>query len=240
MHISAFAKLTTSLRITSVRDDGFHELDAEMVSLAFRDEIEIDEGDSLNVVGSGAEGVPTDDTNLIRVTLARAGRTAAVTVNKNIPTGGGLGGASANAAAILRWAGSGDDLGLAAQIGADVPFCLHGGCARVRGVGEVLEPLAYSRTTYTLFIPELAVSTPRVYGEWDNLGGPVGDNGNDLEPAVLSAYPEMKAVREVIGEAVGQQPRLAGSGATWFVEGPVAVAIDDVTVVVTETVDRYE
>ena len=69
-----------------------------------------------------------------------------VHVDKRIPHGGGLGGGSADAAAVLRWAGV-DDLGAASRLGADVPFCLVGGRARVRGIGEVVEPLPSSRST---------------------------------------------------------------------------------------------
>ncbi|MFW2382031.1 MAG: 4-(cytidine 5'-diphospho)-2-C-methyl-D-erythritol kinase, partial [Acidimicrobiales bacterium] len=58
-----------------------------------------------------------------------------------------------------------------------------------------------------------------VYREWDTMGGPAGDNGNDLEPAALRAVPELARFRDQLGEATGHTPRLAGSGSTWFVEG---------------------
>src|SRR5206468_12044009 len=122
-----------------VRDDGFHLLDAEMVSIDLADTLTFDDGDGLEVVGYD---VPTDATNLVRRALAAVGRTALVRVDKRIPPGAGLGGGSADAAAVLRWAGV-DEPELALQLGADVPFCLRGGRARVRGVGEVLEPLPF-------------------------------------------------------------------------------------------------
>ncbi len=68
-----------------------------------------------------------------------------VRLTKRIPPGAGLGGGSADAAAVLRWAGVVDDVALAARLGADVPFCVRGGRARVTGIGEVLEPLAVRR-----------------------------------------------------------------------------------------------
>ena len=79
-------------------------------------------------------------------------------VEKHIPAGAGLGGGSSDAAAILRWAGV-DDVELAASLGADVPFCLVGGRARVTGVGEIVEPLPFVARTYTIVTPLFGVST---------------------------------------------------------------------------------
>jgi 4-diphosphocytidyl-2-C-methyl-D-erythritol kinase len=58
-----------------------------------------------------------------------------------------------------------------------------------------------------------------VYKKWDELGGPTGDNGNDLEPAALAVEPRLVAYRDQLAAATGQRPRLAGSGSTWFVAG---------------------
>jgi 4-diphosphocytidyl-2-C-methyl-D-erythritol kinase len=58
-----------------------------------------------------------------------------------------------------------------------------------------------------------------VYRRWDELGGPAGDTGNDLEPAALAVEPRLRVWRDRIGDAVGERPILAGSGATWFLEG---------------------
>jgi 4-diphosphocytidyl-2-C-methyl-D-erythritol kinase len=237
----AHAKLTWSLRITGVRDDGYHLIDAEMVSLDLHDVITLDPtGDGVTVTGPFAAGVPVDDRNLVSVALATAGRRARVTVDKRIPHGGGLGGGSTDAAAVLRWAGV-DDPQVAAGIGADVPFCVVGGRARVRGVGEVVEPLPHVDRDVTLVIPPLAVSTPAAYRAWDELGGPVADGPNDLEPAALRVEPRLGRWRDRIGDATGQRPVLAGSGATWFVEGrrddALAELVDEgATVVVARTV----
>jgi 4-diphosphocytidyl-2-C-methyl-D-erythritol kinase len=146
------------------------------------------------------------------------GRSAHVAVEKHIPTGAGLGGGSADAAAVLRWAGC-RDRDVAASLGADVPFCLVGGRARVTGIGEIVEPLPFEARTYTLLTPPFGCSTPAVYRAWDELGGPAGEAGNDLEPAALAVEPRLAEWRDRLGEATGQRPRLAGSGSTWFVEG---------------------
>ena len=218
--LTAHAKLTLTLRVTGVRDDGYHLIDAEMVSLALCDTITIAPAQeiSLTVSGPFADGVPTDETNLIHRVLSRVQRTAAVHIDKHIPHGGGLGGGSSDAAAVLRWAHI-TDLALAASIGADVAFCVVGGRAHVTGIGEHVEPLTPIAQDITLVIPPLHVSTPAVYARWDDMGGPRGDHDNDLEPAALAVEPRLATWRDAIAESTGQRPHLAGSGATWFLYG---------------------
>ena len=218
MLVLAPAKLTVSLRVTGVRDDGYHLIDAEMVTLDVADELVFGDGDGLTVLDGEGLTIPVDDTNLVRKALRAVGRTAAVTLTKRIPAGAGLGGGSADAAAVLRWAGC-DDIALAATLGADVPFCVQGGRAHVTGIGEILEPLPYVERTYTLLTPPLGVSTPAVYQAWDDLGGPTAAGPNDLEPAALRVEPRLAAYRDQLEAASGQTPTLAGSGSTWFVEG---------------------
>lgn len=220
--IRAHAKLTRSLRMTGVRDDGFHLLDAEMVSLELHDVITIDPtGSGISVIGPFAAGVPTDDSNLVARALEIVGWTAHVTIDKRIPHGGGLGGGSTDAAAVLRWGGYGADaasLVEASKLGADISFCLVGGRARVTGIGEIVDPLPHIDRGITLIIPPLAVSTPAAYRAWDDLGGPTSDGPNDLEAAALAVEPRLAWWRDAIAAAIGEAPVLAGSGATWFTE----------------------
>ena len=245
--VLAPAKLTLSLRVTGVRADGYHLLDAEMVSLDLADELTFSDGRGLEIAdarpgadvsavpapaaaaGTGLSpgvpaapgvppGVPADDDNLVLRALLAVGRDAHVRLLKRIPAGGGLGGGSADAAAVLRWAGN-DDVALAATLGADVPFCLRGGRARVSGIGDELDPLPYVERTFTLATPPFGCSTAAVYRAWDALGGPTAAGPNDLEPAALRVEPGLARWRERLGEATGQVPVLAGSGSTWYVEG---------------------
>jgi 4-diphosphocytidyl-2-C-methyl-D-erythritol kinase len=215
--VLAPAKLTVSLRVTGVRGDGYHLIDAEMVTLDLADALTFSDGDGLEVVG-GVAAIPVDDSNLVRRALAAVGRTANVRLEKRIPAGGGLGGGSADAAAVLRWAGC-EDFAVAAQLGADVPFCLLGGRARVMGVGEVLEPMPFVDRMFTLLTPPFGCSTVEVYRAWDRLGGSTGEGPNDLEPAALAVEPRLAEWRERLAEGTGQRPVLAGSGSTWFVHG---------------------
>jgi 4-diphosphocytidyl-2-C-methyl-D-erythritol kinase len=219
IELVAPAKLTLGLRITGRRDDGYHLIDAEMVSLDLHDLVTIDRSrEGLSVGGPYAAGVPVDASNLVARAMTLIGCRAHVTVDKRIPPGGGLGGGSSDAAAVLRWGGVSDPA-VAAGIGADVGFCLVGGRARVRGIGDVVDPLPYVERAVTLVVPPLAVSTPAVYRAWDDLGGPSAPGPNDLEPAAIAVAPALAQWRDRIGELSGEQPVLAGSGATWFVHG---------------------
>ncbi len=231
--LRAHAKLTLGLRITGVRDDGYHLVDAEMVSLDLHDLITITPGVAgLTASGPFARGIALDDTNLVAraLRLAAPGTDVRVHLDKQIPHGGGLGGGSTDAATVLRWCGIGGTtaaLERASQLGADIPFCIVGGRARVRGIGELVEPLPHLDRVVTLVIPPLGVSTPAAYRAWDALGGPVADGPNDLEPAALNVEPALRRWRELIGDRTGTAPTLAGSGATWFVEGERANALAD-------------
>ena len=219
--VAAPAKLTLSLRITGVRDDGYHLIDAEMVTLALSDELTIDAtGRGMSVDGPFAAGIPVDESNLVSRAMVVAGRTARVHVHKRIPHGGGLGGGSADAAAVLRWAGY-EDLVAASRLGADIPFCMVGGRARVTGIGEVVEPLPFERIDVTLVVPPFGVSTPAVYRAWDEMaqdGSGSGAGDNDLEDAAIRVEPRLADWRTRITD-LAAPPTLAGSGSTWFLRG---------------------
>jgi 4-diphosphocytidyl-2-C-methyl-D-erythritol kinase len=118
---------------------------------------------------------------------------------------------------VLRWAGALDPA-IAAGLGADVPFCVVGGKALVSGIGERVEPLDFEPFTAVLVTPALVVPTPAVYRAWDALGGPVGEHGNDLEPAALVFEPRLAWWRDLFSAVAGERPRLAGSGGTWYLE----------------------
>jgi 4-diphosphocytidyl-2-C-methyl-D-erythritol kinase len=218
----AHAKLTISLKL---RSDGFHKIDAEMVSLDLADTLTFSEGSGLSIImadsAAGGLGVEPTDDNLVAKALRAVQRQARVAITKRIPAGGGLGGGSSDAAAVYRWAGrtSQADVVAAAKLGADVSFCIVGGRARVTGIGEVLDPLPFVPRTYTLCTPPFGVSTPAAYKAWDALGGPVSDGPNDLEAGAFAVEPRLAHYRDLLGNLSGIQPTLAGSGSTWFVEG---------------------
>ena len=234
--LRAPAKLTLTLRVTGVRSDGYHLLDAEMVTVDLADTLTIRPGRGLRctfegpdgAVGPGRQAVPGGPANLVTRALAAVGEEAAVDLVKRIPPGAGLGGGSADAAAVLRWAGC-TDPGIAAGLGADVPFCLAGGRARVQGIGEQVSPLRYEERRFTLVLLPFAVDTAAAYRAWDEqtaggslLAAPENTPPNDLEAAALAVEPRMAAWRDLLAEVTGRRPRLAGSGSTWFFDGEPA------------------
>ena len=239
--IEAPAKLTLSLRVTGVREDGFHLIDAEMATLNLVDKVRITPNeDGLNFDGPFSSGISTDSSNLVNRALALVGRRARVHIEKNIPSGGGLGGGSADAAAILKWSGF-TDLEAASRLGADVPFCMIGGRARVQGIGEVIDILPPMHREITLVIPPFGVSTPAVYRAWDDLakaGNNTSSDQNHLQQAALVVEPRLLEWQDKILQACGQAPVLAGSGSTWWLDGAfleLAKDLPKATVVVTQT-----
>jgi 4-diphosphocytidyl-2-C-methyl-D-erythritol kinase len=204
-----------------------HELQAEMVTIDLADTLTFSEGSGLmvidGVIGDLGLDALTDD-NLVDRALALVGRTASVRLTKHIPVGAGLGGGSADAAAVLRWGGVTSEE-VAAQLGSDVPFCVAGGRASVSGVGDIVTPLPFEDRRFVLLLPPISVETGAVYRAWDYLHRQDGlsaaspDSGNDLEAAALAVAPQLLHWRETFAGITGRRPRLAGSGSTWFVEG---------------------
>jgi 4-diphosphocytidyl-2-C-methyl-D-erythritol kinase len=222
--LSAPAKLTLSLRVEGRRPDGYHELTAEMVSLDLADTLLVDSaaaGLEVEVAdNAGASELVGGPDNLVSRALVAVGRTAGVHLRKRIPVGGGLGGGSSDAAAVLRWAGC-TDPAVAAALGADVPFCVVGGRAEVTGIGEGVSPLAFEPRAFVLLVPPFGVDTAAVYRAWDSLGSGPAQGRNDLTASALVVEPRLARWRDLLEEVTGRQPVLAGSGSTWFVEGTV-------------------
>lgn len=217
MRVDAFAKLTLSLHVTGVRADGYHELDAVMVSVtAPCDALSVERGarTSLHVTGEFAEGVPTDASNLAWRAADAAGVPAEIRLDKMIPHGAGLGGGSADAAAVLIALGG--DPAVAAALGADVPFCMRGGAARVRGIGDVIEPIELEPKVVVIATPRFGCNTAAVYRAWDELGGP-HDDVNDLEPAAHHVEPRLAAFKRAVEDAAQAPAILAGSGSSYAV-----------------------
>jgi 4-diphosphocytidyl-2-C-methyl-D-erythritol kinase len=240
----AFAKLTLSLRVLARRADGYHDLDALTVSVSEpHDEVRVElggEGIDVELSGPAADGV-TDGPDTLAARAARglldnasAERRAVgvrIAVHKEIPAGAGLGGGSADAAAVLvaldrllELGHSTEELAaIGAQLGSDVPFCVRGGAARMQGRGERIETVTVPRLHVVVAVPPFAIATPAVYRAWDELGGPasnrvvagpvgLGDLANDLEPAAERVEPRLIEFREQLQLAANARAILAGSG----------------------------
>jgi 4-diphosphocytidyl-2-C-methyl-D-erythritol kinase len=251
------AKINLHLGVGPLRPDGYHELNTVYHAISIYDELTARRGDTLSLTmeGEGAGELALDDSNLI-IRAARAlARHAGVPAHarlhlrKQIPLAGGLAGGSADAAAALvacdeLW-GTGlsrDELAaLAADIGSDVPFLIHGGTALGTGHGENVSPVLTGSTSWhwVVAIADGGLSTPAVYREIDRLRAagaappPLGGTddlltalrqpdpaalgaalGNDLQPAALSLRPALAEVLAV-GKAAGALAGIvSGSGPT--------------------------
>jgi len=221
--VVAPAKLTLSLRITGVRADGLHELDAVMVTVSEpHDTLTITPAGAMSLSVSGADA-PTDASNLAWRAAEVCGAAVALRLHKDIPAGAGLGGGSADAAAVLRALDA--DPALGATLGADVPFCVRGGAARVRGIGDLVEPIEVPTRHVVIATPNFGCVTALVYRAWDALGGPHAPP-NDLEPAAQHVEPRLVAFKDTVESAAGAPAILAGSGSSYAVlfDGEAAAA----------------
>jgi 4-diphosphocytidyl-2-C-methyl-D-erythritol kinase len=238
--LRAPAKLTWFLEITGRRADGMHELRAEMLSVDFCDRLEIEEdGDFLHLEGPYSNVVPHED-NLVSRALRLVNRRAGVTLHKFIPPGGGLGGGSSDAGALLRWAGgvSHDD---ALTLGGDVPFCQVGGRALVEGVGERVSELPFERRDVTLILLSFGVNTAQCYQAFDELvaAGDAPTGRNHLEAASRRVEPRLAETMDWLSATLGDRVHLAGSGSTLFVEGHLETDVDSWDVMGPEGVVQF-
>ncbi|MBI2301127.1 MAG: 4-(cytidine 5'-diphospho)-2-C-methyl-D-erythritol kinase [Armatimonadetes bacterium] len=259
MRIETGAKVNLTLEVLRRRPDGYHELATVFQAIDLADRIELTSADSLEVTVHGAD-VPTDDRNLChRAATALAAEAGIrpevrIAISKRVPVGAGLGGGSANAAgtlaALCRFWGLGDDPErlhrLAAGLGSDVAFFLHGGAAVGLGRGERLEPLPGLPEPSRLVIlsPGEGVATGRVYGALDGFRAgagqvterlaaglragvvpPIGEwLVNDLELPAARVSAVVREDRERLAALLHTPFRLSGSGGAWFVPVPAADA----------------
>ena len=181
MILEAYAKINWSLDITGVREDGYHYMDMLMQPVSLADEITLSPAPSLSITTSGWPHSRADETNLAyRAAKALKDASgypagAAVHVHKRIPVGAGMGGGSADAAAVLSGLNRLWNTGLSVSelekigltLGADVPFCIRGGLNRTRGIGEVLESHE-NLYSYSLVVvqPCPGLSTAQVFSRW--------------------------------------------------------------------------
>ena len=241
------AKLNRFLAVLGRRADGFHEL--ELVTTVLDGVLELTDsltGEpaaelSLTISGPAGSGLAADESNLVlrawRLLEDAAGHClpAALTLEKRIPAGAGLGGGSSNAAAALRLGnalfelrlGEGQLLGMAARLGSDVPLFLLGGTVLGLGRGERVFPLRPIPLEPILLVhPGLHVATPSVYRTLQDVGYPFPEAlgslppglappwRNDLTGAALWVCPPLADVRDALLDS-GGDPLLCGSGSCW-------------------------
>ena len=265
-------KVNLFLGVGDLRDDGYHELTTVFHAVSLFDEITVRNADllSLELSGEGVESLPNDHRNLAwraaELLAEHVGRgpDVAISVEKSIPVAGGMAGGSADAAAVLVAVNALWELGvprrdlhaLAAELGSDVPFALHGGTALGTGRGEQLATvLARNTFHWVLAFAKGGLSTPKVFAEMDRLRAdssrgqspsrleepePLlaalasGDAaqlapllGNDLQPAALSLDPGLRRTLRAGQDAGALAGIVSGSGPTCaFLCSSASSAID--------------
>ena len=202
LYEGAFAKLNLTLDVTGKREDGYHDISSVMQTVSIRDDVEID-------IGTGKpwkllcsrEDIPADETNLAwkaAKVFFEAHKVdpegIEIRILKRIPSGAGLGGGSADAAAVLRALNKhyGNPFSiyalaeLGAEVGSDVPFCTICGTAMVEGRGERIRQLQpMPDCVFVVCKPDFSVSTPELYKKIDEVAIAQHPNNQMMESAIL-------------------------------------------------------
>ncbi len=249
----AYAKINLTLDVLGRRPDGYHDLQSVMQTVSIRDEVEIDVGTGKpwNLVCTDPS-VPTGPENLAWKAaqvyceaLSKDPEGLQIRILKRIPAQAGLGGGSADAAAVLRALNRhyGQPLSLpalaelGAQVGSDVPFCTLGGTAMAEGRGERLRPLpALPECIIVVCKPDFSVSTPELYRKIDTVAIPrrpenramesallAGDLGavaehvyNVFDPLVTAEHLELNYIKSICNSYGALAQQMTGSGSAVF------------------------
>lgn len=235
------AKVNLTLDVLGRRADGYHELCSIMASVNLYDEITLSPAEGTALTWEGIVPAPPLERNTAYLAAeafrAQTGRACRIHINKRIPSRAGLGGGSADAAAILRglqrlYGGMEDEalFSLGRSVGADVPFCLLGGCALAEGIGEKLRPLPPPTLHLLLLKGQSGVSTPRLFRSLSlplphpdtaaalaALYGPPADLApllqNALEGPAIALCPEIGLLKSRLYKAGALCAFMTGSGA---------------------------
>ncbi len=253
LYEGAFAKLNLTLDVLGKREDGYHDLQSVMQTISIRDDIEID-------IGTGKpwslkctkEGIPTDERNLAwkaaKVFFETTGKDPdglEIRITKRIPSEAGLGGGSADAAAVLRALNRHYDnpfsvfalAELGAAVGSDVPFCTVCGTAMVEGRGERLRKLPdMPDCVFVVCKPDFSCSTAELYKKLDEtavakrpdnramesalLAGDLGKVAENLcnvfDPVVTADHLELNYIKSIFNSYGSVGQQMTGSGSAVF------------------------
>ena len=253
LYEGAYAKVNLTLDVLGKREDGYHDLKSVMQTLSIRDDIEIDVGTGKPwVLRCSREDIPCDERNLAwkaaKVycdTLGKDPDGLEIRILKRIPSEAGLGGGSADAAAVLRALNRhyGEPLSimalaeLGAQVGSDVPFCVIGGTAMVEGRGERLRKLPDMPECFFVVVkPEFSNSTAELYRKLDEtaiakrpdhqamesalLAGDLGriceNIWNVFDPVVTQEHLELNYIKSIFNSYGAVGYQMTGSGSAVY------------------------
>ena len=253
LYEGAFAKLNLTLDVLGKRLDGYHDLKSIMQTISIRDDIEIDVGTKKPwKLLCSLDGIPTDERNLAwkaaKVFFETTGIDPdglEIRITKRIPVEAGLGGGSADAAAVLRALNKHYDnplsiyalAELGVNVGSDVPFCVVGGTAVVEGRGEKLRKIAdMPDCVFVVCKPDFSVSTPELYKKIDEieivkrpdqaamesalLAGDIGKIAENLcnvfDPVVTADHLELNYIKSIFNSYGSVGQQMTGSGSAVF------------------------
>jgi 4-diphosphocytidyl-2-C-methyl-D-erythritol kinase len=211
--------LNLNLTVLKRTEDGFHEISTHMQSVALHDTLELMPADTTAMTIEGMHGPGMQKNSVLEAHAAiqeEAGRELPTRfhLDKHIPSGSGMGGASSDAAAALRGLAviyklNVDLSKIASGIGADVPFFLTGGGARAEGRGERLTRIPTQFAWFAIAWPDIELSTAAVYRAWDDVKG---EGANQLTRAACHVEPRLRD----FAKTLGNDWQMTGSGSAFF------------------------
>ncbi|HYU64599.1 MAG TPA: hypothetical protein VEN12_12540 [Verrucomicrobiae bacterium] len=216
--LPARAKLNLDLEVVGRNRDGFHDLRTTFQAIDLHDLLEIERADQTTMTASGFEIDESSNSVLDaqHALQSACGRElpARVHIEKRIPPGSGMGGASSDAAAMLKalkttYRLDVDLMPIARELGADVPFFLVGGRAHAEGRGDRLTRLPHEPAWFAVAWSGIELSTAAVYGAWDQVKG---EGPNHLRRAAEHVEPRLKQ----FAESLGPGWQMTGSGSAFF------------------------
>jgi len=245
------AKINLSLDVLSKRSDGYHNIEMIMTTIDLADRIKLSElAEDRIEISLESRYVPSDERNLAYQAASLFKQTYGIhkgvhiTIEKNIPVSAGLAGGSADAAAVLKglnrlWSmqiSEEELLKLGATLGTDVPFCICGQTAIVKGRGEIVEPLPSPPSCWVVLAkPDIGVSSRTIFQQIvmgdivhpqtakvikalkeNNFENLCQSLGNALEPLTIKQYPEVQQIKHVLKQAGAAAVLMSGSGPTVY------------------------
>jgi 4-diphosphocytidyl-2-C-methyl-D-erythritol kinase len=224
VNLPSFAKINLGLRTGPLRADGFHELRTVYQTIALHDIVTVSIGRGSRIeIRCKDSHVPTDSSNTCYKIVERAVQAlkfrgqVLIEIEKRLPVQGGLGGASGNAVAALlaleravrKELPAAERLGIAAEVGSDIPLFLIGGTVLGVGRGEEVYPLPdMPPVPCVVALPDIAVSTPKAFAEWDKLTVPAHSDRMLKFSREISAW--LDAAPITGGRRSGVSPRSGG------------------------------
>ncbi len=238
----AYAKLNLTLGVLYKRMDGYHALDTLMQTVSLFDRVTVSPSKTVEVHVTGAD-LPFENTmyKAAKLYQAASGKGALITCEKRLPSEAGMGGGSADAAAVLRglqrlhrMLTDGELRRIALTVGADVPFCLQGGLCRCEGVGEILTPVVGPTLHFAVVKPPRGVSTKALFQSLslprkrvetvrclarlgkNDLPGAAACMENALEGPAVELVPEIGQIKTALLEKGALAASMTGSGSAVF------------------------